>query len=179
MKTRHDAWTFEHDKLLAETVLSYVQNSRTQSAAFKDVGKQLNRTAAACNYRWNAELRKKYTKEMEHAKKRRKEPPLNKEENKPKEETQLSQLHDITQMTVDDCIRYLSQVRNQEEHHHIINENKQLQEENKKLNQQRQELNKRYEQLVYQKQKMDRHYKMFFGLINEAQNKTEEKQLYH
>ncbi len=179
MKTRQDAWKIDHDKLLAETVLSYVQNGRTQTAAFKDVGEQLNRTAAACGHRWNAELRKKYIKELDQAKKRKKEIPLTNEENETSEEIQLTQIQDTTQITIDDCLHYLSQVRDQEKQLHIIDENRKLQEENRKLYEKRHELMKRYDHLVNQKQKIDQHYKLFIHLINEAQNITEEKLHYH
>ncbi|MGQ4665781.1 hypothetical protein AB3Z07_18585 [Metabacillus halosaccharovorans] len=177
MKTRHDAWTLKNDQLLAETVLSYVQNGRTQSAAFKDVGNRLNRTAAACGYRWNAELRKYYTKEFEQAKMRRKEISLNKKE--AQNNRQVLQHGEIIQLTIDECIHYLSQVRSKENHFHILDENIRLTEENKKLYEKKQTLMNKYEQLTNKKQKIDHKYKTLFRLINEVQIIEEEKQLYH
>ncbi|WP_078432431.1 RsfA family transcriptional regulator [Metabacillus halosaccharovorans] len=174
MKTRHDAWTLENEQLLAETVLSYVQNGRTQSAAFKDVGNRLNRTAAACGYRWNAELRKNYTKELEQAKMKRN---LNKKQAQNRQ--QVLQHGEIIQLTIDECIHYLSQVRSKENHIHFLDENIRLIEENKKLYEKKQTLIKKYEQLTNQKQKIDHKYKALFRLINEVQLIEEEKQLYH
>lgn len=60
--TRQDAWTEEEDKILAETVLRYIRDGKTQLEAFKMVAEHLSRTSAACGFRWNATLRKKNTK---------------------------------------------------------------------------------------------------------------------
>ncbi|MCL6617989.1 MAG: RsfA family transcriptional regulator, partial [Anoxybacillus ayderensis] len=57
---RQDAWTEEEDMLLAETVLAFVREGGTQLRAFEEVGKKLSRTAAACGFRWNSLVRKKY-----------------------------------------------------------------------------------------------------------------------
>lgn len=70
---RQDAWTHEDDLLLAETVLRHVREGSTQLNAFEEVGDKLNRTSAACGFRWNAEVRKHYVEAMELAKRQRKE----------------------------------------------------------------------------------------------------------
>ncbi|WP_017755916.1 RsfA family transcriptional regulator [Calidifontibacillus oryziterrae] len=73
MKIRQDAWSHEDDLLLAETVLRHIRTGSTQLNAFEEVGNKLNRTSAACGFRWNAEVRQKYEQAMELAKKQRKE----------------------------------------------------------------------------------------------------------
>ncbi|MDQ0214197.1 prespore-specific regulator [Oikeobacillus pervagus] len=73
MKTRQDAWTEEDDLLLAETVLRHVREGSTQLNAFEEVGDQLNRTSAACGFRWNAVVRHQYEKALQLAKKQRKQ----------------------------------------------------------------------------------------------------------
>mgnify|MGYP005753255859 FL=1 len=73
MKVRQDAWSHEEDLLLAETVLRYIRDGGTQLGAFEEVGDKLNRTSAACGFRWNAEVRKKYEHAVAVAKKQRKE----------------------------------------------------------------------------------------------------------
>lgn len=73
MKTRQDAWLPENDELLAEAVLRHVKEGSTQLTAFEEAGDALNRTAAACGFRWNAVVRKNYEKELASAKKERKE----------------------------------------------------------------------------------------------------------
>lgn len=71
--TRQDAWTKDEDLLLAEIVLRYIREGKTQLEAFKEVAKQLSRTSAACGFRWNATIRKQYQHAIEFAKEARKE----------------------------------------------------------------------------------------------------------
>ncbi|MBD3107052.1 RsfA family transcriptional regulator [Bacillus sp. AGMB 02131] len=73
MKVRQDAWTHEDDLLLAETVLRHVREGSTQLNAFEEVGDKLNRTSAACGFRWNAVVRHNYEKALQLAKKQRKQ----------------------------------------------------------------------------------------------------------
>ncbi|MBM7571722.1 RsfA family transcriptional regulator [Aquibacillus albus] len=70
--TRQDAWSQDEDILLAETVLRYIREGKTQLEAFKEVGKRLSRTPAACGFRWNASIRKQYQQAVQLAKKDRK-----------------------------------------------------------------------------------------------------------
>ena len=72
-KLRQDAWSHEDDLLLAETVLRHIRDGSTQLNAFDEVGDILNRTSAACGFRWNAEVRNQYIDAIELAKKQRKE----------------------------------------------------------------------------------------------------------
>jgi prespore-specific regulator len=73
VKVRQDAWTEEDDLLLAETVLRHVREGSTQLNAFEEVGDKLNRTSAACGFRWNAVVRHNYDKALSLAKKQRKQ----------------------------------------------------------------------------------------------------------
>ncbi|MFC3040232.1 RsfA family transcriptional regulator [Virgibacillus xinjiangensis] len=70
--TRQDAWSKEEDLLLADTVLTYIREGRTQLEAFKEVAGKLDRTSAACGFRWNASIRKQYDEEIQKAKQERK-----------------------------------------------------------------------------------------------------------
>ncbi|RKQ37880.1 RsfA family transcriptional regulator [Oceanobacillus halophilus] len=72
-KVRQDAWSHEDDLLLAETVLRHIREGSTQLNAFEEVGDKLNRTSAACGFRWNAEVRQKYDSAIDLAKRQRKE----------------------------------------------------------------------------------------------------------
>lgn len=72
-KVRQDAWSHEDDLLLAETVLRHIREGSTQLNAFEEVGDKLNRTSAACGFRWNAEVRQKYESAIDLAKRQRKE----------------------------------------------------------------------------------------------------------
>ncbi len=69
MKTRQDAWTDENDLLLAEAVLKHVREGSTQLNAFEEVGDILNRTSAACGFRWNAVVRHQYEQALKLARK--------------------------------------------------------------------------------------------------------------
>lgn len=73
MKNRQDAWSEENDLLLAETVLRHVREGSTQLNAFEEVGDILNRTSAACGFRWNAVVRHNYEKALQMSRKYRKE----------------------------------------------------------------------------------------------------------
>jgi len=71
-ETRQDAWAKDEDIILAETVLRYIREGKTQLEAFKEVAAQLSRTPAACGFRWNATIRKQYQEAIEQAKEERK-----------------------------------------------------------------------------------------------------------
>ena len=73
MKQRQDAWLEESDEVLAQAVIRHVKEGSTQLNAFEEAGDLLNRTAAACGFRWNAVVRKKYESELLQAKQERKE----------------------------------------------------------------------------------------------------------
>lgn len=70
--TRQDAWTKEEDVILAETVLNFIRQGKTQLEAFKEVANQLSRTPAACGFRWNATIRKQHQLAIQTAKEERK-----------------------------------------------------------------------------------------------------------
>ena len=69
--TRQDAWSEDEDLLLAEVVLRHIREGGTQLAAFEEIGIKLNRTAAACGFRWNSLIRKKYEAAIQIAKAQR------------------------------------------------------------------------------------------------------------
>jgi prespore-specific regulator len=65
---RKDTWSAEHDFQLAQTVLEYVKTNKSQLEAFEHAANKLNRTSAACGFRWNVEVRKRYEAEIQQAK---------------------------------------------------------------------------------------------------------------
>lgn len=69
--TRQDAWTPDDDLLLAEVTLRHIREGSTQLAAFEEVGQRLGRTSAACGFRWNSAIRKKYEAAIQIAKAQR------------------------------------------------------------------------------------------------------------
>lgn len=70
---RQDGWTLEDDICLSETVLNCIEQGETQLYAFELVAQKTNRTPAACGFRWNSNLRKKYEEQIKEAKLKRKQ----------------------------------------------------------------------------------------------------------
>jgi len=68
---RQDAWTEEDDLILAEVTLRNIREGSTQLMAFEEVGERIGRTAAACGFRWNSYVRKKYETAIQIAKAQR------------------------------------------------------------------------------------------------------------
>ncbi len=68
---RQDAWTEDDDLLLAEVTLRHIREGSTQLQAFEEVGERLQRTAAACGFRWNSLVRKRYDSAIQIAKAQR------------------------------------------------------------------------------------------------------------
>lgn len=66
--SRKDGWSDYEDQLLANTVLTYIEQGKTQLEAFDDVSVALNRTAAGVGFRWNGFIRKQYEDEIKEAK---------------------------------------------------------------------------------------------------------------
>ncbi|MBO8162237.1 MAG: RsfA family transcriptional regulator [Brevibacillus sp.] len=69
--SRQDAWTEDDDLVLAEVTLRHIREGGTQLAAFEEVGQRLGRTAAACGFRWNSTVRKRYEQAIAIAKSQR------------------------------------------------------------------------------------------------------------
>ncbi|MBA4494269.1 RsfA family transcriptional regulator [Paenactinomyces guangxiensis] len=68
---RQDAWTDEDDMILAEVTLRHIRDGSTQLSAFEEVAEKLGRTPAACGFRWNSSVRKKYEAAIQIAKSQR------------------------------------------------------------------------------------------------------------
>ncbi|TDF96700.1 RsfA family transcriptional regulator [Paenibacillus piri] len=68
---RQDAWSEEDDLILAEVTLRHIRDGSTQLSAFEEVGEKIGRTSAACGFRWNSFVRKKYEAAIQIAKAQR------------------------------------------------------------------------------------------------------------
>jgi prespore-specific regulator len=64
-------WTEDEDIILAEAVLRHIREGSTMLNAFDEARIKLNRTSAACGFRWNAFVRKDYHNAVAIAKKER------------------------------------------------------------------------------------------------------------
>jgi prespore-specific regulator len=65
---RNDSWKQDDDKILADTVLMHIREGSTQLVAFETAAERLQRTSAACGFRWNADVRKRYESDIKQAK---------------------------------------------------------------------------------------------------------------
>ncbi|MFD1781173.1 RsfA family transcriptional regulator [Fredinandcohnia salidurans] len=197
MKVRQDAWSHEDDLLLAETVLRYIREGGTQLAAFDEVGDKLNRTSAACGFRWNAEVRNNYEQAIAIAKKQRKERKralerMNKDKGTTQEKTVshdsfveetpvpvyieevsaelIPSSNSITNsITLEDCITFLSSLR----HNDLLSnqlemENNRLRRENESLKQQTKELEKRLDKLSDQQTIIQEDYQALVQIMDRA-----------
>jgi len=68
---RQDAWSPDDDIILAEVTLRHIREGSTQLAAFEEVGERIGRTSAACGFRWNSCVRKRYEDAIQIAKQQR------------------------------------------------------------------------------------------------------------
>lgn len=130
---RQDAWTKDEDLILAETVLRYIREGKTQLEAFKEVGQRLSRTPAACGFRWNATIRKQYKDAIVFAKEERKKG--NQQKTTSSLELKLGKESD----TIDSAISLLEKMKDnfQQESYQLLKENedqiKRLKQENDRL----------------------------------------------
>ncbi|MFD0588075.1 RsfA family transcriptional regulator [Paenibacillus sp. GCM10027627] len=68
---RQDAWSPDDDLILAEVTLRHIREGSTQLSAFEEVGERIGRTSAACGFRWNSCVRKRYEDAIQIAKQQR------------------------------------------------------------------------------------------------------------
>ncbi len=187
MKVRQDAWTHEDDLLLAETVLRYIREGGTQLAAFEEVGDKLNRTAAACGFRWNAEVRNRYVEAIELAKKQRKERKRALEQAKKQQHTQLPQpsvysagvslptkettslLPAPNAITMDQCIAFLQTLKHDHSHSETLRmENEELRKMNEELLNRNKELEKKLDDLTEQQTAIQEDYEALIKIMDRA-----------
>ncbi|PAF10328.1 RsfA family transcriptional regulator [Shouchella clausii] len=147
---RQDAWAQEDDLLLAETVLRHIREGSTQLAAFEETAEKLSRTSAACGFRWNSTIRKKYEAEVALAKKKR--AAKKREQAKTKAKVGTTSDNAVMQRATEekavpasnnielaDVIAFLQGLKEQQ---HSQAEAKQLQEENERLKQELEKIKK-------------------------------------
>ena len=142
-ETRQDAWSEDEDLILAETVLNYIKDGKTQMEAFRDVAEQLSRTSAACGFRWNATIRKDYHEAIDQAKADRKKGIRN--------DRPLQVSYDPNKATIDSAIGLLERMKNNlepemEENHQVTLVK--LREENEQLKHRLQRYEKTVEEML-------------------------------
>lgn len=180
-KVRQDAWSHEDDLLLAETVLRHIREGSTQLNAFEEVGDKLNRTSAACGFRWNAEVRNKYINAIDLAKRQRKE--LKRKQARQnvksldKPTTPVTntgnQVEYSSELTFDMVLTFL---KNLKQDYYASNQSKANMEITLKENQQLKEENARLEKQLKQTEKqletMQEDYQTFIQIMDRARRMT-------
>lgn len=191
VKVRQDAWSHEDDLLLAETVLRHIREGSTQLNAFDEVGDQLNRTSAACGFRWNAEVRMKYDNAIDLAKRQRKEkkramvstiktrkpvvtlPAV--EDSQVSEDSSSALVIEEAEpaITMDAVIRYLKEIKKD---YHASNQSKEslelVQSENDSLKEQVNKLEKLLKQTEAQLATIQGDYQSFIQIMERARKMT-------
>ncbi|WEG11676.1 RsfA family transcriptional regulator [Pullulanibacillus sp. KACC 23026] len=177
---RQDAWTDDEDLLLAETVLRHIREGSTQLSAFEEVGKTLSRTPAACGFRWNSLIRKRYENAISLAKKQRKE--LNKKNkvgNKRKERPFIKLMDssadhsDEQDLNLSQVIEFLKQLEQQSASRVTDEELALLKEENESLKQQAELLKRESEQLKKDFLMMKEDYQALIQIMDRARRYSE------
>lgn len=198
---RQDAWSSDEDLILAEVVLRHIREGSTQLAAFEEVAEKLKRTSAACGFRWNSTIRKKYTAAIELAKKQRKN--MNaKDVAKEKDEVELATELDVpkieeteqvepvnegndleeqqsspSELSLQDVINYLQQLQlTNGANDQIIRENKQLTKENEQLQERNRKLEKEIEQIKKEKEIIQEDYRLLINIMERARKMAVEKE---
>lgn len=173
---RQDAWTNDEDLILAEVVLRHIREGSTQLAAFEEVAEKLNRTPAACGFRWNSTIRKKYTTAIELAKKQRKNLNLKVKTAKQEEmDTEIAKepLESTTlqkEITLADVIQFLQQLQSAKgTNDYLLKENEELKKKNK-------ELEKEIEQLKKEKEIVQEDYRLLINIMERARKMAMEKE---
>lgn len=169
--SRQDAWTPDEDFILAELVLAHIREGSTQLKAFEEAGIKLKRTAAACGFRWNSNIRKQYKKGIDFAKKQRKESKKqsttasseqNNEDNvKVEQNADSSILPEVTNIfeKIESELKLVDQYKN---------ENSKLKSETEILQQEKLEVEKRLETVSKEYQQLREDYHSLMSLLDKA-----------
>jgi len=154
---RQDAWSPDDDLILAEVTLRHIRDGSTQLAAFEEVGERIGRTSAACGFRWNSCVRKRYEEAIQLAKQHRQKrsyvkrqtasvPQLSAVQQAEAEDRELrTDYIGDEPISVDAVIRFLRQWRNQ--HQELSRQVKSLEKELKEKDEEIFELRVKNEKL--------------------------------
>jgi prespore-specific regulator len=189
MKQRQDAWSEEDDLLLAETVLRHVREGSTQLNAFEEVGDKLNRTSAACGFRWNAVVRQRYEQALQLAKKQRKQrqralgksqpvrkkllytPPVPsiEELEVPEVSESSSYSSETNHISIDHVISFLQTLKTMNINHEALQkENERLKKENAEMMAKNEELEKKIAKLEESSSTIQEDYETLMKIMNRA-----------
>ncbi|MFS0614916.1 RsfA family transcriptional regulator [Lederbergia ruris] len=176
--SRQDAWSADEDLLLAELVLSHIRGGSTQLKAFEEAGKKLKRTAAACGFRWNSNIRKQYKEEINQAKKARKqlkvgEAPATTTDSQEMENNQLAQ--QLSSTILANATSLLGEIEKElAELDSYKTENKRLKEEIRNLEALNVTANEKVKEVVEKYQQLKKDYHSLMYLLDKARKIADE-----
>lgn len=159
---RQDAWTPDDDMILAEVTLRHIREGGTQLSAFEEVAEKLGRTPAACGFRWNSSVRKKYEAAIQIAKSQR--------QKRNQERGRISSYHSHTEefgmmsdsaYSLDNIIRFLRQHKNE------VNELRRQQKQLEKELEEREMQMKNLERENYEMKNQLNHVQSDYRLVND------------
>lgn len=166
--SRQDAWGNEEDLILAEVVLRHIREGSTQLAAFEEVGERLSRTAAACGFRWNSLVRKRYQSAIALAKKQRKQ--LKQQSSKP---VSVSSVSKEASMSLDDVIAYLERFRSTEQGKETtLKENEQLRLEVARLKEENAKLRQAVDDVKQENRSIQEDYQALITIMDRARRRV-------
>ncbi|WP_370529786.1 RsfA family transcriptional regulator [Alkalihalobacillus sp. AL-G] len=184
--TRQDAWNNDEDLFLAEVVLRHIREGGTQLAAFEEVGKKLSRTSAACGFRWNSLIRKKYDAAITIAKNQRKQAmnkraekgkankdnPMQQEQsqNYPERiETVNRSENPLDKLNLEDVVDYLKALKDGSSREKTLErENEKLQQVVAEVKKQNEQLKQEYEQLQKSFENVNEDYTTMLNFMERA-----------
>ncbi len=188
---RQDAWTNDEDLVLAEVVLRHIREGSTQLAAFDEVGERLSRTSAACGFRWNSSIRKKYEAAIAIAKKQRKNLKKTKlddvqkgtqvelaldtssEEVSPLLVPEPEEASNNDQLTIEKVIEFLTAQKDvMSSHNDLVKENKKLAEKIEELTNENKKITKELLTLQDNYDVMKQDYKLLIDIMDRAKQMT-------
>ncbi len=114
---RQDAWNEDDDLILAEVILRHIRDGSTQLKAFDEVAEKLARTAAACGFRWNSVVRKRYEAAIDIARAQRQamKKKVRNQADKSSQPTKVTKMEHSDEepkvLTFDDVLKYLKQIK--------------------------------------------------------------------
>jgi prespore-specific regulator len=183
---RQDAWSDEDDLILAEVTLRHIRDGSTQLSAFEEVGERIGRTAAACGFRWNSFVRKKYEAAIQIAKaQRQKRTQMRKHAAVSISSSSVATLDSVEvggskhesfteeTLSIDAVIRFLRQWRNtyQDMNRHFKSLEKELQDKEEELSRLRREndkLNKQVNEVETDYRVVNDDYKALIQIMDRA-----------
>jgi prespore-specific regulator len=159
---RQDAWTPNDDMILAEVTLRHIREGGTQLSAFEEVAEKLGRTPAACGFRWNSTVRKKYEAAIQIAKSQRQK----RLQEKGRAVSHRAKSDGLTTggdtaYSIDNIIRFLRQYKNE------IHELKRQQKQMEKELEEREQLAKQLEKENMEMKEQLNHVQSDYRLVND------------